>query len=522
MKNKMIRLLAVALFIPAFAHAGGIMTNTNQSASFLRNPAQDAVIDASSTYYNPAGLAFLKDGFHLSISNQTIVQNRTIGSTFPGLAREEFKGKVFAPLFPTVYGVYKSGNIALSLGVNPVGGGGGANFENGLPSFEQQVAALPPGLTAAGISTAAYEMDAAFDASSIYWGFQFNGAYAINDHLSFSLGLRYVMANNSYNGHLKDIRINPMHPLNAAGAGKMTSAPVFFSTVAAAANSARNSLQPVINNNAGGLTLTQLVNLNVITQAQATQLAGGLGAGYNSSMTAVQVQTAYTDIYNRMTVLANNTQDKALEATQKGSGLVPIVGLNIKFNDDFNLAFKYEHKASITLTNSTKLDNVGLYPDRAETPADMPSLIVGGFSYRATPSLRLSGGVHYYLDKNANYGKKINNQFVANSEVIDNNFWEAAAGIEYLITRQFMVSLGYLRTQTGVNDKYHSDVSHSLNTNSIGGGIKYFINPNLALNLGVMTTMYDEYTKAFSSPASYNETYKRSALSFGVGVDFKF
>ena len=43
--------------------AGGLVTNTNQSAAFLRNPARDATIELDAVYYNPAGVAFLKKGF---------------------------------------------------------------------------------------------------------------------------------------------------------------------------------------------------------------------------------------------------------------------------------------------------------------------------------------------------------------------------------------------------------------------------------------------------------------------------
>ncbi len=128
--------------------AGGIVTNTNQSASFIRMPARDASLGLDATYFNPAGMAFLKDGFHLSLNNQFITQNRTIATTFPGLNRSEFEGKVNAPLFPSAYAVYKKDRFAVAFGFNPIGGGGGAKFEDGLPSFEMQVAGLPAMLSA--------------------------------------------------------------------------------------------------------------------------------------------------------------------------------------------------------------------------------------------------------------------------------------------------------------------------------------------------------------------------------------
>ena len=56
--------------------AGGILTNTNQNATFLRNPARNAAIAIDGVYSNPAGIAFLPQGFHLSVSWQAAFQKR--------------------------------------------------------------------------------------------------------------------------------------------------------------------------------------------------------------------------------------------------------------------------------------------------------------------------------------------------------------------------------------------------------------------------------------------------------------
>ena len=48
------------------ALAGGILTNTNQSIDFLRNPARDAAIGLDGVYSNPAGVVFMPEGFHPS------------------------------------------------------------------------------------------------------------------------------------------------------------------------------------------------------------------------------------------------------------------------------------------------------------------------------------------------------------------------------------------------------------------------------------------------------------------------
>lgn len=74
------KLALAALFAAccASSFAGGILTNTNQNIIFLRNPARDAAIGIDGVYSNPAGVAFLENGFHLSINLQNVHQTRTI------------------------------------------------------------------------------------------------------------------------------------------------------------------------------------------------------------------------------------------------------------------------------------------------------------------------------------------------------------------------------------------------------------------------------------------------------------
>ena len=65
-----------ATFITGSMFAGGLVTNTNQSASWVRLPSRNASIEIDAVYYNPAGLMKLDNGFHFSLNNQTIFQNK--------------------------------------------------------------------------------------------------------------------------------------------------------------------------------------------------------------------------------------------------------------------------------------------------------------------------------------------------------------------------------------------------------------------------------------------------------------
>ena len=71
----------------ASASAGGLMTNTNQSAAFLRSISRGTSLDPDAVYHNPAGTVFMADGWHLGINNQMAWQNRQTESTFAGFAQ---------------------------------------------------------------------------------------------------------------------------------------------------------------------------------------------------------------------------------------------------------------------------------------------------------------------------------------------------------------------------------------------------------------------------------------------------
>lgn len=555
MKRNLATMIMVIISFPMFVQAGGLMTNTNQSASYVRMPVLDAVVGPEGAYYNPAGLAFLPDGLHFSVSNQTIMQKRTINSTFPGMNRSEFEGTVSAPLFPSAYATYKKDRLAVSVGVNPIGGGGSALFEEGLPSFEQQVAVLPPMLTSAGIPTSDYTFDTNFDAQSLFWGFQANASYAVSSFMSLSAGLRYVSAKNSYSGHLKDIMINPdlsNHPqlfgLSMIYNGSMANASTFFGTLAnllgeqaAPLGMLATMMQGVVNQGGGDLLLSQVPGL---TPAQIQQISGGLVQlgfpGDPATLRVNQIQAMYQGAYDQVTGLqtemansAQLTSDKAIDVEQTGSSFAPVVGLHLRLSDRINLAVKYEHKTPLKVKNKTTTDDLGVYPDGLEISNNLPSMLSVGGSFGVSEKLTLSTGVHYYFDKTAAYGKikewtvqdgQLLPVFYDNDQIIDNNYWEAGLGFEYKINRSFLVSAGYLRTQTGVNELYHSDQSHSLSTNTLGAGLRFQFTDLLALNVGGLFTQYVSHEKEFSAAnntINYKETYDRTNMVFAIGIDVR-
>ncbi len=207
-----------------------IITNTNQSTHYLRLLARNASTDIDAVYYNPAGLTQLDDGFHIAVHNQTIWQEKTVVNAFPFLNQSEYMGEVDVPFFPSVFVVYKKEKLALSFGFGPNSGGGTADFASGLPSFTVPISQIPPLVTFLGVPTSGYQADVAFNGKSVYYGFQLNVSYALSDMISAAGGVRYIYAENTYEGHIKNILINPLHPL-LNPTGDYISASQFFTLI---------------------------------------------------------------------------------------------------------------------------------------------------------------------------------------------------------------------------------------------------------------------------------------------------
>ena len=75
---------------------------------------------------------------------------------------------------------------------------------------------------------------------------------------------------------------------------------------------------------------------------------------------------------------------------------------------------------------------------------------------------------------------------------------------------------------TGISN-YNSNTGFIISSYSLGGGLKYSASENLAFNLGVLWTNFDDYSKT----ADYNgigvqEEYERKSIAGAIGATFSF
>ncbi|MBR7114324.1 MAG: hypothetical protein IKC66_00065 [Alistipes sp.] len=472
---KMTMALVATMMIATSAFAGGPMTNTNQSASFLRSIARGTSLDPDAVYNNPAGVVFMENGFHIGLNDQMAAQTRTISSTYGafamgaenrGMATKEFKGEVFSPVIPSVHLAWKHNRWAIMAGVGVNGGGGSLEFDEGLGSFERQFSVLPGAISqlgaAMGLSASAYDMDMELTGKSMTLAFNVGAAFRITDWLSIAAQVRVGVTNNSYVGEIDDIEINPT--MAAMGLnGQMMNASQFFT----AAGQALGAINPAL---------------------------AGEAAKY-----------------------AALTADHILDVKQKGTSVSPVLALAFhkgKWDASIKYEFKMGTELDIESAPVSAKDPVinSIFADGTTVKAETPALLSAAVSRHFGP-VKVTAEWHHYFDKDAE------NSF---SNVIEGNTNEALLGAEWTISDKWLVSAGVQRTALNMIENNYSDMNFSCPSWSVGFGAAYSFSERVRLNLGIMPTFYEDVTaRGVASGLDFTDVYSRTSWAWGVGLDLK-
>lgn len=496
-------LASAAMF--TVAYAGGYNTNTNQDAAYHRNFAREAATETDAAYSNPAGTVFMADGLHISFAAQAAFQTRDMESTFAAYGADsvrKFDGKAVAPFVPSLQAVYKKNNWAGFLNFAVPGGGGKAEFKNGVPLLEKNIAQIPASLNALGVKTTEYSAETSIKGQQFIFGLTVGGAYKFNEHLSAALAMRVCYASNKYEGEMKNVRINPN--------GKEMLASNFFAATAA------DYLDKAKQATAGA---------DQYEAAAQQYKAGGAEAEAQAALTnatalrekAKQAEAAA----KQMAETGEATKDGSLDCKQTGWGVSPIVGLDYKYGP-VTLATRYEFKTKIKVKNETSTDFTGFYADGAEDRDDMPALWSLGMNCEMSKNVTLCTGYRYYFDKDAHF-------LNGSEKYIEHGTKELTFGVEWNASKLFMFSCSYMRTQFSYSDAFlRSNINFNNSSNNFGLGGRFNINEHLQVELGGFFTLYED--RDVISPAKgYNDTpfvgvdhFERTNFACAIGIDYHF
>lgn len=465
-------------------YAGGIVTNTNQSVDFLRNPARDGAIAIGGVYYNPAGVAFLNEGFHIGFNWQSVWQTRTATSTNPlyalgvnnaGATTKEYEGKAKAPFIPSVQAAYNKGKWSFQFNFAINGGGGKATFDRGLGSFESAVAQIAYAMKPFGAK--GYDALSFMQGRQYYFGFTLGAAYKLTDNLSVYGGLRCLYGTASYKAKVSDIKVNTDKGLVNFG------------------------------------DFIDGINLNYEKLKGMHESLGALmPEQYRKAyeqMSAVMPKIAELEVYR------NGVN---LQSDQYGLGFAPIVGVDYK-TGNFNFAAKYEFRTKMSMKNKSTvneamaIDAVNQFLDGSSVRDDSPALLTLGAQWSVLPKVRLNAGYHHFFDKDAP-------KYKGKEKELKHGANEYLGGVEWDVADRLTVSGGVQITNYGMSDAYMSDLSFVVDSWSIGLGAKYKVSEKVAVNAAYFQTNYGKYTTEMKNKMQNSFTRTNSVV--GVGVELEF
>ncbi len=515
--------IALGLMVSNLTFAGGILTNTNQNIAFNRNFARNATFEIDGAYSNPAGLAWLGNGFHISANIQSAFQNRIINTTYAPFAantqypadengHKRYKGEAAAPVIPSLQAAYQRGPWTISMNFAVTGGGGKATFNEGLPMFESQVAyaAAATGQAVDGVNTlagllgpagsalmmdkkAGYSLDTYMRGRQYVYGLQVGLTYKIFENrgkarqgLAVYAGARMNYVSNRYEGYMRNMSV-------VGADGMTTPLSQYMGEVSEGAKTAAQ-------------TALAVAHTPMLPEATKGQL-NGVAAQLNAASEALEAGA------NRL------NRDIELDCSQSGWGLTPIIGVDYRVGN-LNLGARYEFRTNLNIENESRVNTTGVaaYNHGVNTPNDLPAILSVGAQYEILPTWRMMAGMTYYFDKDAGMagGKQ---------KALAHNTREFMVGTEWDVLSRLTLSGGYMNTNYGATNNFQSDLSFSCDSYSLGFGVKVKITPKFDVNVAYFWTNYKDFTK---EQPSYQDTgipgtdvYSRTNKVFGLGVNFR-
>ncbi len=514
---------AMAAIVAHSVMAGGLLTNTNQHVAFNRMMSREASIGIDGVYYNPAGVAFMSKGHHVSLNWQLAYQTRTIKNDYalftnnvndPTTPRE-FKGNAFAPVIPSFQYAYNTGKWSFQAGFALVGGGGKCTFDNGLGSFEKIVAEtaagacqLANGIDQVGYAVGqkmgigipqqlfssdnmfgtkgSYSYDSYMHGRQYYYGLSVGAAYKVSDNFSAFVGVRGVYASCNYYGYVRDIKV-----------GSMPLYQVLDPTKSDAANIELSCDQ-------SGIGFTPIIGVDYKTGRW------NFSAKYEFK-TRMRLKNSSVNQAPSIGNLADN-----LHAVYTGKLGLPtqvadaILGQETVSNAMSQLKQQFD----------TKLESaIGEYADGKKIAGDIPAYLAVGVGYKPVDALRINVGFHWFDDKNAT-------SYNENNKKLKRGTLEYNAGVEYDINKKVTLSTGWQNTNYGLSEEYMNDKSFVVSSNSVAFGGVYHISKKMHLNVAYFHTFYQHMKTseavALSTTQSinYDSDYTRNNNVFAVGIDF--
>ncbi|MDH3391536.1 MAG: outer membrane protein transport protein [Desulfobulbaceae bacterium] len=261
--------------------------------------------------------------------------------------------------------------------------------------------------------------------------------------------------------------------------------------------------------------------------AESVYLGYTLGGAYEiNDMFSVSVGIRYVDAHKEAKGSAmlwdagyENSYTASVDYEQDGDGWGGIFGLNIAPNDKFNIGLRFETKTGLDF-EATVNDGapilVGLGIEHGKSnPRDLPALFGIGVSYWMTPKLRIETNYTQYLNEHADWG---------GDEDLVSDGYDVGIAIEYHFNDSLLGSIGYLRTETGINPENMLPENPELDANTIGGGVAYAFTEKFHTNFSLGYVFYedDSFVQPTSPTTFIPVGYEKKIYFLALGLEYRF
>lgn len=502
--------ICLAMLIPICLFAGkasatkihqedGILPN--HSCDYVRTLNRFASTDADAAFYNPAGLVFLDDGWHVMGSNQTInvekthtmdyyaiqvvgvnevpIQTFSTRSPFtsntpenPRLTNlpDEYTSSTTSPVFPDFDVIYKKDRWAAYFDFSVMQATPGTVFPDGAAIIDWGNLAIKETECANEYGDnptvipelRGYYRQAEAERQEMFLGATFGGSYRFSPSWSVGGGVRIIHAS-----------------------GRMT------------------------------LDVTDV-------------------SFFKSTSETDDINLLYGDEWH-------------IDTEYEGLGLGFITSFNYTPSDRFHAALKCEYYTPLELDKTTrrftapdvveKSGNLDIFKDGSPSPGNEMVYQHGNGSdtQKATYPPTLALGLSYGLldDLTLDSSLELSFRNMVDLDGLEDNYrmgYRCGLGLRYALTETIESSIGYLFTDYGIKADKRTESDMLLSNHSIGAGFGFTLNPRTALSIGAMIMLYDkamtdieEFTDS-TDPTwhSIRKDFKEQRFILGVGITMRF
>lgn len=463
---------------------------SNHSAEYVRTLNRNTSTDPDAAFYNPAGLAFIKNnGFYFSFSSQTLYVKKSHTLDFYGLKEgneendiftpyhkqpwfknslpDKYKAELTAPILPGFDVIWKLDNWAFFLDIAVMQAAIDMTYDNGIATLDWgnilgNAATFPE-----DTHLIQYTRKAKVVRNEMYLGLTGGAAYELLSWLSLGGGVRLIYAT----GNMK-IEVNNTNFLMQENATAQYSMEEFEDWL--------------IDTDSSGIGYGLILSTHIRPKSILTGLDFTIRAEYYPPMKLKK-------------------KSKSLEAPWKieGSGNLDIFK-DGKANPGFNNGAGY---AAGNGSSTLKIT--------------YPSTLNLGLSYILFNKIKLNTSAQLSFRQNRDLDGREK----------DYNFgYQAGGGIEFFLTPAVTLSTGYLYNNFGIKPEKRDEADPLLSSHSIGAGAGFKIADNLDINIGafyqiyVPATVYEKtYVNSFGNESwSYlRKEMDEKRFSIGIGITYK-